>query len=382
MAVRPRPAAQNPGRMLTSGMDPEDFLELTRRTEANLDGVGVDYFVVPKEEREDFVNVAVEIGDRRLEEAKKQEAEGNTVTAAYRYLRASACYRLADYGLPGITEEKLAVYRKLPMSFQKYLGLGKDHVEVVEIPFGDKTMEGYFGIPEGCSADTPVLVFIAGATGFKEENYIAAHYFFDRGIPFIIFDGPGQGVSLYFREMYLGVDNYVEAVRNVIDFVRADERVGNTVALYGISYGGFLATQAACELNDDICGLIVRGGTDKTDDLTKHPWAGIENFYLRGFLRKFNTDDLELASQMSSAQDVTDKLHKITCPVLIIHSHEDPILGVEGAHRIYDLCSSEDKYYADFPGNTHCVNDQNDEACSLAADWLGKRMLAAAAAAK
>lgn len=375
-AKRGRPAAQNPGRMISSHMDVEDFLELTKRTECNCECVGQSYIITPEEDREDFVKVADEIGDRRLAYAQKMEAEGNLITAANFYLRASACYRIADYGIEGITDEKLAIYKKLPAAFQNYLRLNSENVEVVEIPFGDKTMEGYFAIPDNCAPDTPVLVFIAGATGFKEENYFIAHYFYERGIPFIIFDGPGQGVSLYFRQMYLTVDNYVDAVKNVIDFVRADPRVGDKVALYGISYGGFLAAQAACALNDDICGVIVRGGTDKNDTLTKHPWAGIDNFYLYGFLRKFNVTDIEECSRMSSAQDCTADLHKITVPVLIIHSAEDPILGVDGAKRIYDLCSSTDKYYAEFPGNTHCVNDQNDTASSLAADWMGKRMLA------
>lgn len=373
--IRVRPAAQNPGRMISSKMDIEDFLELTKRTECDCTCVGSTFELTPESKREDFVDVATEIGDRRLNYAKKMEQDDNLVTAANFYLRASACYRVADYGLPGITDEKLTVYHKLVSSFQKYLKLGPDNVSVIDIPFEDKTMEAYYGIPDDCKPDTPVLVFIPGATGFKEENYFIAHYFYDRGIPFIIFDGPGQGVSLYFKQMYLGVDNYVTAVKNVINYVRADDRVGDKVALYGMSYGGFLATQAACALNDDICGVISRGGTDKTDTLTKHPWAGHENFYLNGFLRKFNVDDLETCSKISTAQDITDDLHKITVPLLIIHSHEDPILGVEGAKRIYDLCSSTDKYYADFPGNTHCVNDQNDTASALAADWMGKRML-------
>lgn len=372
--LRVRPAAQNPGRMISSKMDIEDFLELTKRTECDCECVGESYVLTPEDKREDFVLVANEIGDRRLDYAAKMESENNIVTAANFYLRASACYRVADYGLPGITDEKLATYNKLTNSFQKYLNLCNDNIEIVEIPFEDKTMEAYFGIPENCKPDTPVLVFIAGATGFKEENYFIAHYFYERGIPFIIFDGPGQGVSLYFRQMYLTVDNYVTAVKNVIDFVRKDKRVGDKVALYGISYGGFLATQAACALNDEICGVIVRGGTDKNDTLTKHSWEGKENFYLYGFLRKFNVTDIEVCSQMSSAQDCTEDLHKITVPVLIIHSAEDPILGVEGAKRIYDLCSSKDKFYAEFPGNTHCVNDQNDTASALAADWMGKRM--------
>ena len=281
------------------------------------------------------------------------------------------------------TEEKLEVYAKVPESFQRWYALRDDvNLEVVSIPFEGKEMQGYLAIPDGCDPDTQVLVFIAGATGFAEENFPRAAYFYDRGIPVITFDGPGQGTSLYYKQMYLTVDNFVDSVKAVIDFVRADDRIGDTVALYGISYGGFLCTQAACALNDDICGVIARGGTDKNDTLTKHPWAGVENFYLYGFMPKFGTDDIELASRMSTEQDVTDQLHKITKPLLIIHSKIDPILGVEGAKRIFEMASSEDKEYKEYDTNSHCITDMDDSCSAYAADWMKPRMIAAAEAAK
>ncbi|MGI6756287.1 MAG: alpha/beta hydrolase [Atopobiaceae bacterium] len=213
-----------------------------------------------------------------------------------------------------------------------------------------------------------------------------AKYFYDRGIPVITFQGPGQGTSLYYKQMWLTEDNFIDAVRAVINYVRSNDRIGDTVVLYGISYGisygGFLAMQAACALNDDICGLIVRGGTDKTDTLTRHPWAGQEDFYLHGFLHKLNVDTLEECSRLSAAQDVTDQLYKITKPLLNVHSKEDPILGVEGAKRIFELSSSEDKYYAEYNTNSHTVNDMDDTASAFAADWMKLLMVTAARAAK
>ena len=376
MEKRTRPGAQNPGRMISGGMDVEDFIELTKRTECDCTCVGKSFEIIPEEQREDFVDVAEEIGDRRLAYAKKLEAEGNLLSASSFYGRANALYRIADYGIhDGITDEKLRIYGKIPETFQKQWELSNTNFETLEIPYEDKTMEAYLCIPDDCPKDAPVLVFIPGATGFKEENFSTAYYFYQRGIPFIIFDGPGQGVCLYFRQMWLTTTNYVGAVKAVIDYVKSDARVGNKVALYGISYGGFLATQAACDLNDDICGLVVRGGTDRTDDLTKHPWMGIPNFYLGGFKLKFNQPDLEICSQMSTEMCVTDKLANITVPTLIIHTEKDPIIGVEGPKRIYDMISSKDKYYAEYPGNAHCVNDQMDSAGCFGADWMVKRML-------
>ena len=70
MEIRPRPAAQNPGRMLGSGMNPEDWIELTKRTECNCECVGQSFVMTPEDQREDFVKVGVEIGDRRYAEAE------------------------------------------------------------------------------------------------------------------------------------------------------------------------------------------------------------------------------------------------------------------------------------------------------------------------
>ena len=90
-----------------------------------------------------------------------------------------------------------------------------------------------------------------------------------------------------------------------------------------------------------IARIAVRGGTDKNDTLTKHPWAGVENFYLYGFMPKFGTDDLELASEMSTAQDCTADLHKITKPLLILHSKIDPIHALMDALHVYDLSEGQ-----------------------------------------
>lgn len=372
--TRKRPGAQNMGRMISHGMNVEDFMELTKRTECNCDCTTGSYELIPEDKREDFVGVAEEIGDRNYIYAAEQEKEGNLITASDFYWRACACYRLGDYGIAGLTDEKKRIYTKLVDAFKKSKELSNEHVECIEIPFEDKSIPAYFCIPDNCPTDTPVLVFVPGATGFKEENYLSAFKFYERGIPFIIFDGPGQGESLYFRDMFYTVDNYEKACKKIIDFVKEDPRVGDKIALYGISYGGYLATRCACFLNDDICGLIVRGGCTQTDQLTKHPWMGIPNFYLNGFKLKFNEYDDEKASEISTQMSCEPYLKNITVPTLIIHSHEDPILGIEGAHTIYNNISSTDKYYAEFPGASHCCMDQHATVSSLAADWMGKRM--------
>lgn len=101
---------------------------------------------------------------------------------------------------------------------------------------------------------------------------------------------------------------------------------------------------------------------------------GIENFYLGGFKLKFNEYDDEKASAISTAMNCEPYLKNITVPTLIIHSATDAILGVEGAHTIYNEISATDKYYAEFPRGSHCCMDQHATVSSLAADWMSKRM--------
>ena len=65
------------------------------------------------EQREDFCLVATELGNRNTAYAEKMEAEGNILTTANFYSRACACFRIADYALHGLDDERVSVYKKL-----------------------------------------------------------------------------------------------------------------------------------------------------------------------------------------------------------------------------------------------------------------------------
>ncbi len=366
---RKRPPAQSIGRMIGHGMCVEDYIKLTNATECNV----LTFEKV--EDGADFVDTAKRLGEEAFTYAKEQEELGNKETASEFYLNASACYRLSDYGLRELNEEKKSIYEMVPLAFKKGKELcATENFEAVEIPFEGKSLPAFFVIPYNCPTDSPVIIMIPGATGFKEESYPNAKKFLDRGYPFIVLDGPGQGECAFFREIYYTVDNYEKACKAVIDFVKADPRVGNKVVLYGNSYGGYLAARCACFLNDDICGLIVRGGCSQTDQLTNHTVAGIPHFYLEGFKMKFNEYDDEKALAISHKMNIEPYLSNITAPTLIIHSSIDHIVGTEGAHTIYDMISSTDKEYKEYESSVHCADDQDLKVSCYAADWMIKKL--------
>lgn len=363
---RKRPPAQGFGRMLAHGLGIEEFVQLMNRTELNCNTLA------RVEDGEDFIDVCIDLGDKAYAKAEKALEQGRNVTASKLFLNACGVYRVADYGLIEPTEEKLSLYKKVPDSFKRGKELSiYDKVYNVEIPFEHAAMPGYLAIPDNAPADVPVVIVIAGATGYKEENYSLAYRFWERGFATLIFDGPGQGESMLFRNYIYTVDNFERAVKAAIDFIRADSRVGNRIALQGISYGGYLAGRCACFLNDEIEAVIVRGGCSQTDQLT----LPRNHAYLRNFKVKFNEYDEEKAAEISRQMNIEPYLHQIKVPLLVQHTEQDMVCGIEGAKAIYSMASSKDKEYYEIPGAMHCGDDYDDTVASYAADWLADRMM-------
>lgn len=217
MELRKRPPAQGFGRMLAHGLGVEEFVQLMGRTEINTNSLKM------VTEPEDFIDVCMDLGDMTYAKAEKELALGHKETASKFFLNACGVYRVADYGLIEPTEEKLNVYSKVPDSFKRGKALSiYDKVINVEIPFEHATMPGYLTIPDHAPSDVPVVIVVAGATGYKEENYSLAYRYWERGFATLIFDGPGQGESMLFRGYSYTVDNFERAVKAAIDFIRAD----------------------------------------------------------------------------------------------------------------------------------------------------------------
>lgn len=115
MDKRVRPAAQNVGRILGGGMSPEDFIKLMRSTEFDFE----TFRAVAADQKEDFVESCEKLGDEAVSYALENEKMGRDVTASNYYFYASCLYRLGDYAIKGITDEKHRVYGKLLSSFKK-----------------------------------------------------------------------------------------------------------------------------------------------------------------------------------------------------------------------------------------------------------------------
>lgn len=189
------------------------------------------------------------LADRVHAGAESSRAAGHRVSANSAYFRATTYYRTAGIFLlrpptdPGLVDS----YRRQRDAFQRGLELGEYASEVVEIPYAQTALEGYFLRPDG-AGPFPTVVLVGGYDGTKEESYFSGgRAALRRGYAVLLVDGPGQGGALIEQGLVFRPD-WEAVVTPQIDWLSARTEVDpQRIVLMGRSWGGFLAPRAATE---------------------------------------------------------------------------------------------------------------------------------------
>jgi len=158
---------------------------------------------------------------------EKAENEG-------RFLHAGFYFRLAEFFLTEKDARKNSLYYRCINNFRKII-VQDPSVDEVFVPYGGTEMKVLIGSPVK-QKDT--LILFGGYDSFIEEFYLAIQDFMAEGYKVILFEGPGQGLSLkkglsfeYQWELPLGA---------ILDYFQLNE-----ATVIGISWGGYLALRAA-----------------------------------------------------------------------------------------------------------------------------------------
>lgn len=348
--IRKRPAAQVYERILCGGVDFNDFFKLIKRTD---------------EEGEDWVLVCEEMGDRNFNYAKEQLAANHKETARYFFLSAAGLYRIGQYGLNEVTEEKLRLYHKIVDSTRHVAKLSSPEWEEIQIPYKDYMMDGWLLKPKNMKPKNPIVIAISGATGFKEEGLYQISNFVERGLAVLLIDGPGQGTTLYFNKGYLELE-VEKAYSKMVDWVEKDGRFGK-IGISGGSTGGYYVLRvAATDKRIDAC--VINGGSYHPEEI-----LNFAPVYKHKFANLFGVEDEEM-DELFPLMTLKGLADKIECPLLIMHGESDPIFSVKSVQRIYDEAKSNDKTIRIYPKAWHCCAGFDNEAWKFIADWFVERL--------
>lgn len=354
-ANRKSPVFQNFNRMMASGLDHTDYTRI-------IDRVG---------RGEDHVSVCEELGDKWFAAAEEELKNGHRETAQIFFINAAAVYRIGEYDIIAITDERLRIYRKLLDSYSRGIQLYENMTaEKVSLPYHNAKLSGWLLLPKQAPGDVPVVVATGGLTGFKEEVHTIAVSLVERGLGVLLIDGPGQGESLYFNQSYYEVE-HEKAYEVIFDYLLSRSAIGGKIGLFGASFGGYLVARAAGFLSGQLGGCVCRGGSYQPEEMISVYPNALEKLAIR-----FGKDIDDVKAHFLSKMTMAGIAEKITCPLLIIHNEQDPLFPVAGAKRIFQEASSTDKTLKIYPGFDHCATFDATEVQRYLVDWFADRLFA------
>lgn len=186
------------------------------------------------------------IADRLRAVAEGSAARGHEISAGEAYLRAATYYRAALHRYPEPTDSDVAdLATHAVAAFTKGLKLLSVPAQLVEIPYENTTLPGYFFRSPRAAAKAPILIVHQGRDAWAEDCTYLAHGANQRGYHCLLFDGPGQGKVLRLQGLPFRPD-WEKVVTPVVDFAIGTLGVDpDRIALMGLSMGGALAPRAA-----------------------------------------------------------------------------------------------------------------------------------------
>lgn len=338
------------GRLIGNGIDHIDYARLIQAVD----------------EGENWIEVCERLGDEAADMAEKNMPNGNKLTARTFYLNATALYRIGQYTIVPDIPKKIDMYRKLIDCYGKAAKLFDPPIEKVEIPFRGNRMTGWLRLPKGANNDCPAVVSVGGADGWREEHQNYSNFFVERGLAYLMIDGPGQGETRLFNKAYMPID-VEKAFTAAIDYLYDDDRVGKNIGIAGWSFGGYLVARTATFSKNLKACCVVGGSYDPTEIFNNLP------HFIHVFQALLGKDEAE-TRKMLAYFNLKGICKNISCPLMIIHGKPDFIFSADSVQKIYDEASSVDKQIKIWDDGEHCVTNHLTEVICLISDWFADRL--------
>jgi dienelactone hydrolase len=266
------------------------------------------------------------------------------VSARDHFQRASMYYRAAEYYDEPVTPTSRAHGVASRESFLEAAKLMPWKSEVLQIPFEQVWLPGYFMQPSTTEArPRKTVLVLTGFDGTGEELYFqTGQAALERGWNVLIAEGPGQTGFLRFHPEVKFRPDYELPVGAMIEFALSRGEVDpQRLALYGISFGGYFAPRAAAHDNrikalvanspipDLRAYLVGFVGSDMAanpppltaTDIDRIPDQQMPpgmKLSLKASFRRFGVDSVAAWLERLREFRIGDRLRDISCPSLAL----------------------------------------------------------------
>ncbi|MFN7088152.1 MAG: alpha/beta hydrolase family protein [Burkholderiales bacterium] len=289
--------------------------------------------------------------------AERAAAAGHARTAGEAYVRAASFYHWASFYFVHDQRQFRAALEAGEACLRQAAPLVAPPMEWLEIPFEGVRLPAYLRRPAGV-ARPPIAVFCPGGDSTKEELYDLGEHIVARGVAFLAFDGPGQG--LVSTQLKMRPD-YEVVIHAVTDYVCSrDDLDGRRLAVGGISYGGLFACRAAA-FDERVRAAVSVSSWYTPAGLYAHAPA-LTQTSVRHYFG-------ENAAQVQAAITMAGAAERIKVPLLQVYGGRDKASPPEHAYHVAKEVPGPVTTVV-YEDGVHVCNNVQYKARPMIADWL------------
>jgi len=316
-----------------------------------------------------------------VELALEDVCAGHELSAATKYGRASNYYLTAERMLAQHFPQREDAYNRSLEYFDKYVSLGNENCERIEVPYKGTSLPALFVKAEGLGGrKSPVMALFNGLDSFKEMIYGSgiAQQLARRGISSIIVDQPGAGGAIRLNGLTAVIESELWAGA-VVDYLETRSEIDpNMIGVAAWSLGGYYAPRAAAfEKRFKLC--VAWGANHNWGEVQKQrqarEGANPVPHYWEHVQWVWGEESMESFMAMAPRVTLEGVVDKITVPFLVIHGVHDRQINVKYAHQSYEQAVNsplrELKLFTEREGGVeHCGADNMSNARDYIVDWI------------
>jgi pimeloyl-ACP methyl ester carboxylesterase len=308
----------------------------------------------------DWVGAWSRAAQRFLSESRRDESQGDWMRSAAARRNASMCYHVANL----LSDDDPRTIRTLRASSVQTFSQSAPRLifetRRITLPWRTRELQAYLCKPEDAERPMPLVCLLNGATTTKEELLLWTARLREVGFAVLTLDWPGTGEAAGNLKLSSQCDDITDGIYALAANDRDLDQ--HNIALLGVSIGSSVALRAAAL--DRRIGAVVAVSPPfepRFWSADVPPAAARHLVALAG----------QAASLPYALQDfgVSDLLHRIKCPVLVVGAAQDQLIpSSEAMHVAASLGDLATLIWYEQSG--HCAYDQIDVWMEVAAQWL------------
>lgn len=325
-----------------------------------------------------------ELGAKVKRLAEADEAAGRRFSAGAKYRRATIYWMQAERMQQPAFAPREGAFREALACFAKYLECSGVACRKVEVPYEGTTLPALF-IPAESDGPAPCMIHFDGLDVTKEIIYMLGmpDALRRRGVATLVVDNPGVGESL--RDRKLPNSHAAEKpAAACVDYLEGIAEVDPTrIGIIALSLGGYHAPRAAAFESRLACAVAWGANYNWGATQQRRYESGEQSLPVPHYWDHvgwvFGKDSVEEILEESAKLTLEGVLHRIECPILVVHGENDRQIKLEQARQTVAECTSSPKAelyvhtLAD-GGAEHCSVDNPKLTIEVMSDWIAETL--------